>query len=241
MPISALLRYFPCIASSRVSRIATLLSLFLLPSCKNSEDTGLAPPPSLPPTALRKAPVANDTFQVGDTLELLVEEDPSFSSIYLVREGGYILIPKVGRIPVVGLTRSSAENQIMTTLQKGQLKKATVFVERQNRQPAATGLIGAATAPRMMVYLTGGVSRPGQHYVPMRADGSAPGLYETILVTGGLAKFANESRVKIMRLDPSGVRRSIPVNIRKIKEGALADVPVGDGDIINVEEKVFGY
>ena len=241
MPIATLLSYFPCIASSWVFRAATLLTLCLLPSCKNSEDTGLAPPPNLPLTAPRVAPIAHDTFQVGDTLELLVEEDPSFSSAYLVREGGYILIPKVGRIPVVGLTRSSAEDQIMTILQKGQLKKATVFVERQSRQTAATGFIGAASAPRMMVYLTGGVSRPGQHYVPMRRDGSTPGLYETILVTGGLAKFANESRVKIMRLDATGVRRSIPVNIRKIKDGALPDVPVGDGDIINVEEKVFGY
>ena len=87
MPIATLLSYLPCIASSWVFRAATLLSLCLLPSCKNSEDTGLAPPPNLPLAAPRVAPTAHDTFQVGDTLELLVEEDPSFSSAYLVREG----------------------------------------------------------------------------------------------------------------------------------------------------------
>jgi protein involved in polysaccharide export with SLBB domain len=215
----------------------------LLTACKNNDPTGDAPPPSLPLLAPRPAaPTANDTFQVGDVLELLVEEDATFSSTYQVREGGYILIPKVGRIPVVNLTRSAAEIKIKETLQQGQLKQATVFVERQaSPTAAASPITGLAATPRMMVYLTGGVSRPGQHYVPLRADGSTPGVYETLLVTGGLAKFANEGRVKIMRLDSTGVRRSIPVDVRKIKDGELSDVPVGDGDIINVEEKVFGF
>jgi len=224
-------------------RVSPLMLIPLLTACKSNDDIGTAPPPSLPVAAPRPvAPTANDTFQVGDVLELLVEEDASFSSTYQVREGGYILIPKVGRIPVVNLSRSAAETKIKETLQQGQLKQATVFVERQARQAApGTNALGPASAPRLMVYLTGGVSRPGQHYVPLRRDGSTPGVYETLLVTGGLAKFANESRVKIMRLDQTGVRRSIPVDVRKIKEGELSDVPVGDGDIINVEEKVFGF
>jgi protein involved in polysaccharide export with SLBB domain len=224
-------------------RVSPILLFSLLAACKSKDYAINAPLPSLPMAPPRPAlPSANDTFQVGDVLELLVEEDASFSSTYQVRDGGYILIPKVGRIQVVNLSRAAAESKIKETLQQGQLKQATVFVERQSRQATATSPItGLAATPRMMVYLTGGVSRPGQHFVPLRPDGSTPGVYETLLVTGGLAKFANEGRVKIMRLDPSGIRRSITVDVRKIKDGELSDVPVGDGDIINVEEKVFGF
>jgi len=39
---------------------------------------------------------------VGDTLEIVVLEDPSFNGKVVVRESGDIILPKVGRVRVVG-------------------------------------------------------------------------------------------------------------------------------------------
>lgn len=231
------------LVTSNLRHLWPFVLIFLLAACQNTDPTGEAPPPRVPTTGLRPvAPSLNDNFQVGDVLELLVEEDATFSSTYQVREGGYILIPKVGRIPVNGLSRATAEATIKEKLQQGQLKEATVFVERQARQPNSTSANTGITAnPRLMVYLTGGVSRPGQHYIPLSPNGNTPGVYETLLVTGGFSKFGDVSKVKIMRLDANGVRRQLTANVRRISEGDIPDVPIGDGDIINVPEKVFGF
>ena len=225
-----------------LSHLATSALLLLLPACKSSSSSGPLPPPRMPATIADPVASASQSFQVGEWLELLVEEDPTFNSAYEVREGGYILVPKVGRIPVQGLTREAAESRIKEYLQRQQLKQATVFVERRRSGAASTGGAGpSATAGRISVFLTGAVGRPGQHFIPLPRDGRAPGVFETVLVTGGPAKFADETKVKIMRQDASGLRHSQLVNLRSIQEGSAPDVPIGEGDIIHIPEKVFGF
>lgn len=230
-------RSTPSILGIRVPLV--VLCIFVV-GCQSEMPEAPLPSPRLP-TLRPITESSNLEFRVGDSLELLVEEDPSFNQIYEVREGGYILIPKVGRVPVVGLDRNQAEIRVKETIQKQQLKQATVFVERRNKDSSASGEPSIQSQPRMSVYLTGGVSRPGKHLVPLAEDGQPPGIYETLLVTGGLSKFGDGSKAKIMRLDTTGLRRQMSVDIRKISTGKLPDVPIGEGDIINVPEKVFGF
>jgi len=174
-------------------------------------------------------------------LELLVEEDASFNGTFEVREGGYVLIPKVGRVLVAGLTRDVAETRVRETLQRLQLKQATVFVEhRPNLVKGQSGLLSPGS-PRISVFLTGAVARPGQHVVPLAADGRAPGVLEALLMAGGLAKFGDESKVRIMRLAEGGRRQPMIVDVRQIRDGLAADVPLGEGDIVQVPEKIFGF
>jgi polysaccharide export outer membrane protein len=214
-----------------------LASLSLsLTSCQSPQTDSALPAPRLPNQALPTTNTQN--FQVGDQLELIVEEDPTFNANYEVRDGGYILIPKVGRVPILGLTRGDAENQVKQALEKQQLTKATVFVERRAKNSA---LQAGQNATRISVFITGSVIRAGQHYVPLPTDGRPPGLYETILVTGGMAKFADDTKAKLMRADSQGVRRTMVVNLKSIQSGLTPDVPIGEGDIINVPEKVFGF
>jgi protein involved in polysaccharide export with SLBB domain len=225
--------------SSRM--VALGLLTFAASSCESNKTADQLPLPRLPPTSQSVVTSNNQVFQVGDSLELLVEEDPSFNHTYEVREGGYILIPKVGRIPIVGLSRDQAEAKVKETLQKQQLKQATVFVERRNKGYLDPNGQTIQSSPRMSIYLTGGVSRPGKHLVPLAAGGQPLGVYETLLVTGGFAKFGDVSKVKIMRLDGNGLRKQMIVDVRKISAGKLPDVPIGEGDIIDVPEKVFGF
>ena len=231
---------------SPLSHLAASALLLLLPGCKSSSTSGQLPPPRLPSNIAAPIASPNSGFQVGEWLELLVEEDPSFNSTYEIREGGYILVPKVGRIPVQGLNREDAEVRIKEYLQRQQLKQATVFVERKrsgagNAVGGVPGSAAGAAATRISVFLTGAVGRPGQHFVPLPRDGRAPGVFETVLTTGGAAKFADDTKVKIMRQDASGIRRTQVVNLRNIQEGTAPDVPIGEGDIIHIPEKVFGF
>lgn len=222
----------------RASLLLSALVLNVACSAPNG-DHGI-PPPRIPRQSALAA--AEAVFKVGDSVELLVEEDTSFSGVFEVREGGYVLIPKIGRVVVVGLNRDAAEGRIKDSLQRQQLKKATVFVERMpgtSRNGAIFGNLAPESA--IIIYLTGAVSRPGQHIVPLKTESRPPGLFETLLLTGGLAKFGDDSKVRIMRLDESGKRGSTAVDVRKIRDGLASDVPIGDGDIIQVPEKVFGF
>lgn len=200
----------------------------------------------LPPIAAKHAPdssksVAKDTFQPGDNLELFVKEDATLNNSYPVREGGYIVIPRAGRIVVAGMNRQEAEAQVKGALQRTQLTEASILVERISKTSLLASTPGATAAvPKIMVYVTGAVPQPGTHFVPMR-DGRPLGLYETLLITGGLNRLAQAQRIEVMRMDSAGKKHRATFDLRKVSQGLADDPPVGEGDFIHVPEKVFGF
>jgi protein involved in polysaccharide export with SLBB domain len=197
-------------------------------------DTGDAPPASMPAAVNR---IDNGSIAVGDVLELFVKEDPVFNNTYRVRERGDIIIPDVGRIQLKGLSVEAAERRIESYLEKGQIKDATVILDRVRDSGAGPSVAGAH---RMLVYMTGAVQKTGQH-VLIVPDGRPLGVYEAILIAGGLARFADEQKVHVLRMDKKRVRHRIPVNIRLIRQGSEPDPAIGQGDVIVVPEKVFGF
>lgn len=224
-----------------VNSLIVLFTLVSLVSCRSGLDAaGKLPPPNLP--GIAKATGKNEAvFVDGDSVEVLVEEDSSFNGVFEVREGGYILIPKIGRLLVSGLTRNAVEHRVQEALQRTQIKTATVFVERRagSRNLGLGSEFGSV--PRVIIYVTGAVARPGQHAVPLLQGARAPGLFEVLLMAGGLARHGDESKIRILRLSAEGVRQSTIVDMRKIRDGLIADVPLGEGDIVQVPEKVFGF
>ena len=92
----------------------------------------------------------------------------------------------------------------------------------------------------MLVYMTGMVQKPGQHMLTV-PEGRPLGVYEAILISGGLGRFADEQKVYVTRMDKNRVRHRIPVNVRLIRQGSAPDPAVGQGDVIVVPEKVFGF
>jgi len=174
---------------------------------------------------------------VGDELELFVKEDPVFNGTYRVRERGDIIIPDIGRIQLKGMNVQSAERRVEEYLERGQIKDATVIFDSVR----CSGLCAAvAGARRMLVYMTGMVQKPGQHMLTV-PEGRPLGVYEAILISGGLGRFADEQKVYVTRMDKNRVRHRIPVNVRLIRQGSAPDPAVGQGDVIVVPEKVFGF
>jgi len=211
------------------------------------------PPPLIPapvpqavaPLAAPSRPSAGGSIRPGDSLELFVEEDDAFNGTYAVREQGDIIIPAVGRIQVAGLSVGSAGSRVQTELESRHLKKATVMLDRVGRasptQDGSAPVVAAPpTAPKLTVYLNGKVNRPGQHRIALPASGQL-GVYEAILIAGGLSKFADAAKVHLLRNDSEGKKRKIPVNIAGIEKGLEKDPPIGDGDIVVVPERVFGF
>lgn len=212
-----------------------------LTQCSTPPNDVLPAPTPQATTAPVKVPVG--VFQNGDQLELFVKEDATLNGSYLVREGGYIVIPRAGRLSVAGLTREQAEPKVREFLQKTQLKEANVIVERT---PAASAAAGSASASggvqalqRILVYITGSVPRAGVHYIPVTTKNV--GVYEALLISGGLGKFAQQDKVEVFRTDASGKRKKAVIDLRPIIRGERDDPPIAEGDIINVPEKVFGF
>ncbi|MDF1859082.1 MAG: polysaccharide biosynthesis/export family protein [Verrucomicrobiales bacterium] len=189
------------------------------------------------------------SLQVGDTLELFVKEDDSFNGSYVVREAGDIILPSVGRVSVMGMSVNSAGKKIESILKESLLKEATVIADRIDRaeQPASLSP-GSGSGSRskeksqrkILVYITGKVNRPGQHMLTVPEKRNI-GTYEAILIAGGVTRFGDEQKVHILRQGPDGKKHKIPVNIQLISNGELEDPSIGEGDIIVVPEKVFGF
>lgn len=221
-----------------VSLLAPLCAL--LTQCASDEINQLPPPK--PVQAAVQEQKTEPVFQPGDTLELFVKEDSTLNGSYLVREGGYIVIPRAGRIAVAGLTRTAAEPLVRDVLQRTQLKEANVIVERTPGPSSQAGTAAALSPgmPRIMVFITGNVSRSGAHTIPVAA-GKTLGVYEALLITGGFSKFAQVEKVEVFRHDASGKRRRAVVDLRPIMKGEAEDPPIAEGDIIHVPAKVFGF
>lgn len=161
-------------------------------------------------------------------------EDPSFNGIYKVREKGDVIIPKVGRIPIQGLSVESAQSKIQELLLGSQLTKATVLLDRVSQ----AGLRNFSETPKMLVFVTGKVTKPGQHLIATEAGGGVL-AYEAVLIAGGVTPFADEKHSYILRKGQQGSRQKIALDLRSIRQGTANDVPLIEGDMIFVPERRF--
>ncbi|MEQ1935236.1 MAG: polysaccharide biosynthesis/export family protein, partial [Fimbriimonadaceae bacterium] len=152
---------------------------------------------------------------MGDTLEIFVMEDQAFNGIYKIREKGDIIFPKLGRVVVAGLAVEAAQQKIQQALQGTQLQSATVIADRISQVPGGNNF---EEKPKILVFVTGKVNRPGQHMIAINS-GDAVYAYEAVLVAGGVTQFADEKHAYILRKGDQGIRDKIPLNLRSIRQG----------------------
>jgi protein involved in polysaccharide export with SLBB domain len=179
---------------------------------------------------------ANYRTQIGDTLDIFVLEDSSFNGKYIVRPSGDIIIPKLGRIAVAGLSLAEAEGAVRRALESSQLKKATVIADPvlQGAETGETILNG------LTVYMSGAVSKSGRKFVPFVAGNSVT-AFQAVMDSGGFTTFANKRKSFVLRRDAMGVTQRVPVDFSKIESGKAPDVPLRDGDMLVVPQKAFGF
>jgi len=80
------------------------------------------------------------------------------------------------------------------------------------------------------VYVDGAVRKPGSY--PIRQEMS---VQEAIVAAGGLASYADESNIKLIRYLGEGRREVAKLALKDIREGQAARLKVQDRDVIFVE------
>lgn len=202
-------------------------------SCAHDEPTSGHLKPM--PRQIRASSAVNPALiQPGESLEVFVMEDPSFNGSYKVRERGDIIIPKLGRVQVAGLTAEAAQLKIQQQLQLSQLKVATVIADRVgggNTTPFEE-------VPKLLVFVTGKVNKPGQHMMAV-SNGDTVYAYEAVLIAGGVTQFGDEKNSYILRRGNAGSKIRIPFDIRAIRQGRADDIPLVAGDMICIPERRF--
>lgn len=88
------------------------------------------------------------------------------------------------------------------------------------------------------VYFLGEVDQPGMY--PLNVSGDST-LARTILQRGGLSKFADGSKVKILRKAPDGKQQTLLFDVEKILETGQfeSDIPLQDEDVIIIPARIF--
>lgn len=177
--------------------------------------------------AMRGKP-ENDLVLPGESIEVYVAEDETLNSVYSVRQGGYIVMPRVGRITVAGLDLAGTEKAIKQVLQVNQIKNATVMVER----PQGGSGSGLGFFTEQVIFLSGEFLKPGAWKIPL---GLSPTLVTTILRSGGLTSAADLTKVRLLRL-VGGQSLAEEVNVQAILNGSglQSDVSLQSGDVVMV-------
>ena len=166
----------------------------------------------------------SDILLPGQAVQIIVVEDESFNGLYQIRRGGYVVLPRVGRVQVAGKDMVGAEKILKEVLEVNQLRQATVMIERTGG--------GYETESGDVIYLAGEFSTPGPMRIP---EGYSPTLVTTILRAGGMTRVADLTHVKLLRLQ-NGKALVEEVNVQAILEGSglPSDLALNSGDIIVV-------
>ncbi len=158
----------------------------------------------------------------GEILQIHVLEDEAFDQLYQVRPGGYVILPRVGRVQVADLNLEEAEEALVQALEKAQqLIDATVLIER----PSA-----GYSDESSIVFLAGAFDRQGPKRVAAGVTQSLIGL----LLGEATDPLADFSKVRVLRRE-EGDSKVLSINVQAIFDGTLPrseDILIVPGDIV---------
>lgn len=190
----------------------------------------------------------DDFILPGQKLELIVAEDKSFNGEYTVRDRGYIILDRVGRVNVAGKTREDAEIAVKEALEKTQLRIATVLLEAARmddpkeqtaelQREYLKARIRSLTRERAdigqdVIYLYGAFNKPGPWPIPKNFQ---PTLLTTIIRAGGTNDNAELSAVRVLRTtDAKSQTETVDVKGLLSGKPGVLDVKLLPNDVVIV-------
>ena len=160
-----------------------------------------------------------DEFYVigpGDALEIVIWKEPTLSGSAKVRPDGFITLPLINEVQVVGLTTA----QLRKTLEE----KYREFVA----SPFVTIRVAGITSSE--IFLIGYVAKPGAY--PAIGNDT---VLQLLTRAGGLSIFADRHNIRVVRRDSGKVTEYI-VDYDAIVKGDLKqDILLRPGDRMIVE------
>lgn len=140
----------------------------------------------------------NDTINVGDVIQIRIEEDPNFLFRGPVNPSGYIDLPyNIGEFKAAGLTFEQLEKSLEEKLTQEHYRKATV---QASKIQEAAG----------QVYVYGAVKEPGIIQLPASGFFTIPQILANVK---GLTAWSDPKSAYILRYDKDGKKERIPVDI----------------------------
>lgn len=131
-------------------------------------------------TTLASAQVPNKyLLGAGDTIELLVYQEPDLRTVTKVNQSGYINMPLVGQIRLEGMTIEAATTEIESKLRDGYLVYPDVTLIIREYRP---------------FFIHGEVHHPGSYKYQAEIN-----LEQAIALAGGLKDRASRSEWNIWR------------------------------------------
>ncbi len=226
--------------SLRIWKTAAFLplvaALLATSGCKTPEEPGEVIPPLGTGSVGNRTPSNSNILRPGDSVDLFVLDHDEFSGRYLVRAQGDIILRKVGRVQVGGMSARSAEAAVKKALDSGQLADAKVILEKsQDNKPQ----MGDTRPDSILVFISGKVLKPGRYEVAS-VGGRPPTVYQAVLQAGDCVRFAHKRKVHILRQSADGKYLRVPADLTAIEGGEIEDITLLSGDTIVVPEKTFG-
>ena len=191
-------------------------------------------PPELPEEARGMFSASGEPLiKVGYTLKFSVSTGGRLEvtdQIKRVSDKGSISMPLVGVVACEGLTRKELSDRL-AGLYEQFLRDPVVSVDFvYEGKPEEVSPWGA-----VVVY--GWVLRPGVVNIPSTRDLT---VSRAIQLAGGADKVANQSKIRVSRLQKDGTKKTIFVDLLEVAEGFREkDIKLEPGDVINVPESTW--
>jgi polysaccharide export outer membrane protein len=154
---------------------------------------------------------------VSDTLQINVWRNPEVSSAATVRPDGTITMPLLGDVKVEGRTPTEIKNEVT--------KRLSAYVKDESA--VVTVAVTGVNSYRFTV--AGNCAKPGifttRYYVTVA---------EAIAMAGGPTRFADTEQVILVRTDPNGRVRQIPINYDSVRsrDNPEQDLVLMTGDTV---------
>jgi len=184
--------------------------------------------------------VQDDTYKlrVGDTVSFQIVEDQVWDpqntpKTLVVQDSGEIEVLYIGRVMAVGKTCKELAAEIKAALEKDYYKEATVVISMNVASP----VLGR-------IYIWGQVHSQGPLDILVNENLTAG---QAIMRAGGLADFANEGKVKVIRssVGSDGKKQMQTINLdmgQILNDGKTEkDIVLQPGDLIIVPSRLFNF
>jgi polysaccharide export outer membrane protein len=155
-----------------------------------------------------------------DTVEVRVFREDELTTRGQLSADGTLSMPLIGAVRLEGLTTDQAAAAINRKLADGYLVKPEVSVSIEARIRKTVTILGQA-------------QRPGVFEIPAHRQLT---LVEAIGMAGGVTRIANAKKISLKRI--AGGKVEI-INLSDITNGKGSDIPLRDGDVINIPESLF--
>ncbi|MEP4078999.1 polysaccharide biosynthesis/export family protein [Haloferula sp.] len=168
----------------------------------------------------QEATTASGTIGSRDSVEIRVFREDDLTTRGQLSGAGTVSIPLIGDVRLAGMTTDSAAQLIERKLRDGYLVRPEVTVAITSRVRKTVTVLGKVQSP--------GVFRldPNRQLT----------LAEAIGMAGGLQRIGNSRKVTLKRRNSS---TPMVINFKDIASGRIKDIPLSDGDIINIPESLF--